>query len=202
MIRWLLGAVILLGLIIGGLSWYLQPNDFAGCSNKPTGEGKCVRADAIVAISGGDTSARTESAIQLYKNGWGSYVIFSGAAQDKSGPSNAAAMKTQAINEGVPASVIYIDEYASSTEQNATNSKSILDELGVTSIILTTSGYHQRRAYLEFERADKGVAIYNKPVLTDKDWSFWWWLTPRGWWLALGELAKIIILHITGVGSA
>lgn len=201
MIRWLIGFVLALGLVIVGLSWYLQPDDFSGCGATPSGEGKCVKADAIVAISGGDTSARTESAIQLFKNGWGNYLIFSGAAQDKSGPSNAAAMKTQAMNEGIPSSVIYLDEYAASTEQNATNTKSIFSQLGVKSVILTTSGYHQRRAYLEFHRTDKNIAVYNKPVLTDSDWSFWWWLTPRGWWLALGELAKIAIVYITGVGS-
>lgn len=201
MIRWLIGVLVALALIIGGLSWYLQPNDFAGCGNTPTGEGKCVKTDAIVAISGGDTSARTESAIQLYKNGWGDYVIFSGAAQDKTGPSNAAAMRTQAINEGVPASVIHIDEYAASTEQNAANTKDIFDQLNIKSVILTTSGYHQRRAYLEFKRADKDITVYNKPVLADSDWSGWWWLTPRGWWLALGELAKVIIFHISGVGG-
>ncbi len=202
MLKWLFLIPGLLVLLIGGLSWYLQPDDFIGCPTTPSGEGTCVKVGAIVAISGGDTSARTESAIQLYKNGWGNYVVFSGAAQDKSGPSNAAAMKAQAVSEGVPADVIHLDEYAASTEQNATNTKSIFDKLGVTSIILTTSGYHQRRAYLEFKRADSNIIIYNKPVLSDQDWSFWWWLTPRGWWLALSELAKIIILHVTGVGSA
>jgi uncharacterized SAM-binding protein YcdF (DUF218 family) len=154
MIRWLTGVLILLALIIGGLSWYLQPDDFSGCGTTPSGEGKCIKADAIVAISGGDTSARTESAIQLYKNGWGNYVILSGAAQDKSGPSNAAAMRTQALSEGVPASAIHVDEYAASTEQNATNTKDIFDQLGIKSVILTTSGYHHRRAYLVFMRAD------------------------------------------------
>lgn len=199
--KWLFAIPVVLVIMIVGLSWYLQPDDFIGCQAVPTGDGNCVKADAIVAISGGDTAARTESAIQLYKNGWGNYVIFSGAAQDKTGPSNAATMKAQAVSEGVPASAIYIDEYAASTEQNANNTKDIFDKLGIQSVILTTSGYHQRRAFLEFTRADSDVTVYNRPVLNDKDWSFWWWLTPRGWWLSLGEMVKIVVFHVSGVGN-
>jgi uncharacterized SAM-binding protein YcdF (DUF218 family) len=193
----LLVVVIALIVIIGGISTYLQPNSFIGCPKTP-GEGRCGKADAIVAISGGDTSARTESAIQLYKNGWAPIVIFSGAAQDQSGPSNAEAMRSQAINEGVPKDAIHIDEYARSTEQNAQNADPLFHELNISNIILTTSPYHQRRASLEFNRYDKDVTIRNYPAKDPDDWSFWWWTTPRGWWLASGELIKIAVFYVSG----
>lgn len=177
-----------------GLSIYLQPNDFTLCpmDEKPVSRDGCKPVDAIVAVSGGDTVARTEHAITLYKNQWAPQLIFSGAAQDKTGPSNALAMRQIAINAGVPASVIMIEENSANTQQNATNTNQLLASKNIKSIILVTSGYHQRRASLEFNRIlDSTVTIQNSPTY-DKDWSWYWWITPRGWWLAGGEFVKII----------
>ncbi len=184
---------------IFGISFYLQPNDFSGCETTPSGD--CKVADAIIVVSGGDTQARAQKGIDLYKDGWARTLVFSGAAQDKSGPSNAEAMRRQAISEGVPSAHILVDEEAINTQQNAENTKSILTEQNFKSVILVTSGYHQRRASLEFQKQaqDAGVSVRNWPVGEDKDWGLFWWVTPRGWWLAGGELVKIVAFY-TGAG--
>lgn len=193
----LLIPLLVAGLIVG-LSIFLQPNDLAGCQTQPITEGQCQPADAIIVVSGGDTDARTDSGIELYKNGWAPMMIFSGAAQDESGPSNAAAMKSHAINEGVPAEAIAVEEASRTTQENAQNTRTLLAEGDYQRVILVTSGYHQRRALIEFERLTGDVEIVNRPVYQDQDWSFWWWLTPRGWWLAGGETVKIIITSVQG----
>jgi len=185
--------------VVIGLSLYLQPDDLGNCSISPSTGANCHVVDAIVAVSGGDTTARATEAIALYKNGWSNTVIFSGAAQDKTGPSNAAAMKTVALRSGVPASAIYLDEDSETTQQNAQNTETIFAEHNIKSIILVTSGYHQRRASLEFSKRATDVAILNNPVQNDKDWSFLWWTTPRGWWLASSEIIKIVIFHAMGI---
>jgi uncharacterized SAM-binding protein YcdF (DUF218 family) len=200
-IKYFISLAIFVLLVTFGISWYLQPNDLGKCSEKPSDISGCEPVDAIVAISGGDTSARATEAIKLYKSGWSSKLIFSGAAVDKTGPSNAAVMKTLATNSGVPASDIYIDEYSETTKQNAENTKSIFEAHGIKSVILVTSGYHQRRASLEFSKRASGIKIVNGPVLADKDWSFWWWVTPYGWWLAISELFKIVVFYVTGIWS-
>src|SRR5450759_4182567 len=100
--KWLIAGTILLVAFIVGISLYLQPNDLSKCGVTPGSTGNCQSVDAIVAISGGDTQARASWAIGLYKNGWSKTLIFSGAAMDKSGPSNAAVMKKLAISAGVP----------------------------------------------------------------------------------------------------
>jgi uncharacterized SAM-binding protein YcdF (DUF218 family) len=190
-------AAIVAVIATVGLGIYLAPNDLSGCSQGPTGEGKCKKADAIVAVSGGDTPARTKEAVRLYEQGWASSLIFSGAAQDKSGPSNAAVMRRDAINAGVPASAITIEEQGETTKQNADKTQQLLEEKDIKTVILVTSAYHQRRAGLEFsERSDGNVAIVNHPVANDKQWSEWWWLTPSGWYLALGEFIKIILFYV------
>jgi uncharacterized SAM-binding protein YcdF (DUF218 family) len=200
LIKIIIIVVIVVAIIIG-ISVYLQPNDLSKCNKTPGIFGVCQPVDAIVAISGGDTSARANWAISLYKNGWSDKLIFSGAAEDKSGPSNAAVMKKLAIAAGVPSESIYIDEYSDTTSQNAKDTQTIFAEHNIKSVILVTSGYHQRRASLEFNKRAKGVVILNSPVQTDKDWSFWWWTTLRGWWLAISELAKIVFFYISGIWS-
>lgn len=190
-------VILAIAIAITGLGMYLAPNDLAGCKEGPTSEGRCKKADAIVAVSGGDTPARTREAVHLYEQGWASSLIFSGAAQDKSGPSNAAVMRSDAIEAGVPASAITIEEQGETTKQNADKTQQLLEEKGIETVILVTSAYHQRRAGLEFaERSDGNVAIVNHPVASDKQWSEWWWLTPGGWYLALGEFIKIILFYV------
>ena len=56
MIHRLIGLVVVLAVIIIGLTMYLAPDDLAKCSGP--GSGECATADAIVAVSGGDTDAR------------------------------------------------------------------------------------------------------------------------------------------------
>ena len=202
MIRWIIGGLTLLVGLVVAITFYLQPNDFMGCNERPIqGGDSCVKADAIVVVSGGDTNARTDEGIRLFKNGWADALVLAGAAQDKTGLSNAAAMRIQAVDAGVPSSAIYIDEFSETTEQNAENTQNIFTDQGFKEVILVTSGYHQRRTSLEFEKRAEGVTILNHPLIFDKDWSLWWALSPRGWWLAGGEIAKIGAFYVQGARS-
>lgn len=199
MIKYIIIVVTTVVLIIVGLSVYLSPDDLAGCHGHLTGKEPCKPVDAIVALSGGDTDARTDSAIQLYKQGWAQLLIFSGAAEDKTGPSNASVMRLRAINQGVPAGDILIEGYSETTKQNAEKTETIFDTHHIKSIILVTSGYHQRRASLEFHKRSQGrVAILNHPDSNDKDWSSRWWMTDRGWYLAVTEFFKTLVFYAGG----
>jgi uncharacterized SAM-binding protein YcdF (DUF218 family) len=198
--RNLLIIPIVLIAIIVAISIYLQPNDLATCGDSPSSDSKCQSVDAIVAVSGGDTNARTDEAIKLFQHGWAPLLVFSGAAQDKTGLSNAAAMQKRAILSGVPETAIVLDEAAETTKQNAQNTQTILAKRSISSIILVTSGYHQRRASIEFTKMTTDVTVKNHPVGSDQDWSIWWWTNPRGWTLAVTELFKIVLVQ-TGVSS-
>ena len=195
----LIALVVIVGVFIAVVSVYLTPDDLSKCSDKSPGQTNCQTADAIVAISGGNTPARTEEAIRLYKAGWAKTLIFSGAAADTSGPSNAEVMRRQALEAGVPAKDIIIESDSQTTKQNAERTKELLvtaSGASVKRVILVTSPYHQRRASLEFGAlAGDGIAIINHPTPNDPDWSKIWWVTPRGWWLATGELVKIVAFY-------
>jgi uncharacterized SAM-binding protein YcdF (DUF218 family) len=194
----IIAIIVALAIVVIGLTMYLAPDDLADCGDAPDGATMCEPADAIVAVSGGDTTARTEEAIQLYQMGWAPKLIFSGAAQDKSGPSNAEVMRRLALDSGVPESDIIIEEYGETTKQNAENTLSIFTENNISSVILVTSAYHQRRAGLEFSSRTAEVSVRNHPVASDHQWSAFWWATPMGWFLALGEFTKIIAFYVVG----
>lgn len=194
--------IVVLGifLLIGGTGAYLAPDSLRSCDDAPAGTGRCRTADAIITVSGGDTSARTREAVALYQQGWGEKLIFSGAAADKSGPSNASAMRTYAVAAGVPPTDILTEELSETTRENAENTQALLRQNDITDVILVTSAYHQRRAGLEFEaRAAGEVSLRNHPVQNDNQWGRFWWLTSEGWYLAATELAKIIAFYFGGV---
>lgn len=193
---------VVFALLIVSLSLFLQPNDFIGCEKAPAETGaRCTKADAIVVVSGGDTGARTAEGISLYKSGWADQLIFSGAAKDTNGPSNAQVMRAQALASGVPAEAILIEDLSVNTQQNAANTQEILASNNFNEVILVTSGYHQKRASLEFEKRAEGVRVLNHPLLNDQDWSGWWWLTPRGWWLTVSEVVKIGVFYAGGTSE-
>lgn len=196
MLKEIIGLLVLGALLIVGLSVYLSPDDLRDCATP--GTGVCRKADAIVVISGGDTEARTAEAVRLYNDGWARLLVVSGAAADKSGRSNAAAMRSQAMQAGVPAEAIIMDEQSETTRQNAREVGGVLAGQHVRDIILVTSGYHMRRAQLEFSAQLESITVRAHPSGNDKHWGPMWWVTPWGWWLALGELAKIGMFAIGG----
>lgn len=193
----ILVVLAVLAISILAISVYLTPDDLRQCRMVLRDSNDCAPADAIIAISGGNTPVRTAEAIELYENGWAEKLIFSGAAADTSGPSNAEVMRHQAIDAGVPAGDIITEEMAQTTKENAERTKALLVSKGIHRVILVTSAYHQRRASLEFRSlAGEGIAIINHPAPDDPDWPSLWWLTPRGWWLASGELVKISAFYL------
>lgn len=198
MIKWILATVAVFVVLVGGISWFLAPDNLMNCSDTPTGLEGCAAADVIIAVSGGDTVARTQEAIDLYKNGWAPKLIFSGAAQDKSGPSNAAVMRQQAVKQGIPELAITIEDQSETTKENAEKTRDILVDKNIRTAIVVTSGYHMKRTILEFRERAPAVEFRAHPTIADNQWSSWWWLTPYGWYLAVTEIVKIVVFYLGG----
>jgi len=102
-------------LVLGGVSAGLAAAFFFGVGYYLSPQDPLAKSDAIVAISGGETDARTAEAIKLYKDGLSPVIIFSGAAADPNGPSNAQTMARTAIAAGVPPTAVFLDELATNT---------------------------------------------------------------------------------------
>src|SRR5436189_2939861 len=110
-----------------------------------------TKADVIVAISG-DTGARAETAIALWKQGYAPLLIFSGGSSDPESVASAELMKRTAVAAGVPANAVAVEGASATTEENAQRVAELMKTAGLRSAILVTSPYHQRRAALLFER--------------------------------------------------
>jgi len=181
----------ILGLIFAtvffGLGFFLSPQ------SEPLS-----KADTIVVVSGGQTTTRAEKGIELYKQGLAKNIIFSGDAYGD-GPSNASAMREQAIQAGVPASQIFTDTDSQNTYQNAINSKKLLENNNSEKIILVTSPYHQRRTRDTFAQV-LGSKYSIENVSSDDDrWSkSSWWGTRFGRNISISELQKLAYIYFTG----
>lgn len=186
--KWLFGGLLLVLIIIFtatiGVGIFLAPQH------------KLEKSDAIVAISGGETHERTAEAVDLYQANWADLIIFSGAARDQ-GTSNAEAMEKIAVESGVPEENILLEDKAQDTFDNAKYVRDLLAENNVKKIILVTSPYHQRRAFITFRRIlGPDVVIINHSAV-DSAWR------RNGWWkndwaraLTISELQKILILPL------
>ena len=176
-------AVLIVGGIIG-IGFYLSPQD------------TLQKADAIVAISGGETDQRTKEAVELYHANWAPVLVFSGAARDE-GISNADVMKQMAMAMGVAEDKIIVEDQAQNTFDNAKFVRDLLHANNIESIILVTSPYHQRRAHSTFRRIlGEEFVIINRSA-TDSAWR------KNGWWrddwaraLTWSELQKNLLLPI------
>lgn len=176
------------------LNQKLVISDFKKC-NLETKQ-NCPKAEVVVVISGGDTRARTLYGVKIFKSNIAQYaMIVAGAASQKGVPSNAEEMKEIAIENGIESDKIIIEPKSNTTHENAKNVAKILKENKINSIILVTSGYHQKRAFKEFSNyMSKETKIFNAPVIKDKDWSPTWWLSTRGWELAIKEFGANILV--------
>jgi uncharacterized SAM-binding protein YcdF (DUF218 family) len=181
-------GLLVFALVVGGIGAIV----FFGVGYYLSPQNPLAKSDAIVAISGGETDARTREAVDLYKAGWAPYLVFSGAAADPSGPSNAKAMAVIAEDSGVPPSAILLDETSATTRENAANVAKLIDEQSLKSIILVTSPYHQRRAEIAFHRAlGAGYPIVNHSSYDQRWRRSHWWASRYSIDITISELQKV-----------
>jgi uncharacterized SAM-binding protein YcdF (DUF218 family) len=156
-------------------------------------------SDAIIVISGDEDLARLRQGVRLWRDSWAPKLVFSGAARE--GPiSNAAAMRRQAMLDGVPASAILLDEQGADTYGNALNTRRLLEQHALKSAILVTSPYHLQRAAITFGRVYQGSGIrLLASAAPDSDWrKRSWWLRSDLRLLTLRELEKLAYVGLTG----
>jgi uncharacterized SAM-binding protein YcdF (DUF218 family) len=157
------------------------------------------KSDAIVVISGDEQLARFAEGLNLYQQGFGKYLVFSGAAYDN-GTSNADVMRDLAVQRGIPQSAILEEPQGEDTWGNAIYTRQVLEEHGLQSAILVTSPYHLRRAKVTFDAAYAGsgisLVVHAAP---DSQWrKLSWWQQAETRRLTFTELQKLAYIVATG----
>lgn len=191
--RFLVGVFVGILLSVGGgLTAFLLLGSWLAV------EDPIAKADAIVAISG-DTGARADTAVTLWKAGWAPLIVFSGAAVDPASVSSAEIMRREAVKQGVPEGATLVEPASTSTEENATEVAKLMVQRKLRSAILVTSPYHQRRAAFEFRRAfdSSGLTFRNYPA-RDPEWNaFLWWRQEPLRSRTLLELVKLGAVYLS-----
>ena len=191
--RFLSGVLVGILLSVGtGLTAFLLIGSWLAV------EDPLEKVDAIVAISG-DTGARADTAITLWKAGWAPMIVFSGAAIDPESVSSAEIMRREALRQGVPESAVLVEGASTTTEENAAEVAKLMAGRKLHSAILVTSPYHQRRAAFEFHRAfePRGLIFRNHPA-SDPEWNaFLWWRQEPVRSRTLLELVKLGAVYLS-----
>jgi uncharacterized SAM-binding protein YcdF (DUF218 family)/glycosyltransferase involved in cell wall biosynthesis len=129
-------------------------------------------ADAIVVFAGGvgesgkaggGTQERVQRAIEVFKAGHAGYLILS-SGYVYSFP-EAEAMRSAALDQGVPAANILLEQRSTDTYENVAFVNDILRQRRWSSVLLVTSPYHMRRAMLVWRKVAPEVRVVPAPPL-------------------------------------
>lgn len=137
------------------------------------------KADVIVVLSPGiryskhpsmeveldSGSNRILKAVRLFKGGVAPLILMSGGSGElfTNQKPDAHAMKSLAVEFGVPADRILVETRSRNTYENALYSKEILKNMGQKTIIIVTSAFHMPRAVATFKK----MGIEPIPISTD-----------------------------------
>ena len=88
---------------------------------------------------------RINEALKLYRDGRVRFLIFTGGTRDPDFPSEAEVARKFAIQHGVPASAILLDNDSHTTVQNLTNARMIMLASGIHTVLLVSDPLHMLR---------------------------------------------------------
>lgn len=131
-----------------------------------------VPADAIVVLGAAQWNgrpspvlqARLDRAIELYQQGYASWLVLTGGSVPGDPHSEAAVGRAYAMAQGVPAEAILIEDRSRTTLENLQGASSLLQTRQARSILLVSDPFHMARA-LCIAR-DLGLAAHPAPTHT------------------------------------
>ena len=127
-------------------------------------------ADAIVVFAGGvgesgkaggGAQERVEQAVELYNAGLSRHLVLSSGYVYSF--REVEVMRTVAIDQGVAAADIVLEQQSTNTHENVTFVREILRAQGWKSALLVSSPYHMRRALLVWHKEAPEVSIIPAP---------------------------------------
>jgi uncharacterized SAM-binding protein YcdF (DUF218 family) len=129
-----------------------------------------THADAIVVFAGGvgetgkasgGTAERLDEAVALYRAGYAPYLVMSSGYVYSF--KEAQQMRDLAIQRGVPAAAIALEEQSKNTFENVTLVNAILKDHRWRSILLVSSPYHMRRATMVWHKLAPDITVTPMP---------------------------------------
>jgi len=154
-----LALFILAGLVV----WLIVFMNFIPRSpEKLVFREKLEPADAIVVLSG-ETNTRMTYAVQLYQQNYAPKMFFPAGRDDQRIHSIIRKPRLQGI-------VVMFGNGATSTIEEALETKKFVKQYKIKRLILVTSSYHSYRAHWIFHKVMPFVDIISAPVPEEKSW--------------------------------
>lgn len=105
---------------------------------------------------------RINHAINLYQKGRVQKLIFTGGQGNPNEPTEAAAARDYALQSGVPASDILMENKSHNTFENIKNAKKLADTHGIRKVLIVSDPLHMKRAMTMAQ--DVGLVAYPSPT--------------------------------------
>ncbi len=105
---------------------------------------------------------RINHAINLYQKGRVKKLIFTGGQGNPNEPTEAAAARDYALQSGVPASDILLENKSHNTFENIKNAKKLADTHGIRKVLIVSDPLHMKRAMTMAQ--DVGLVAYPSPT--------------------------------------
>jgi len=109
---------------------------------------------------------RINHAINLYRQGRIRKLIFTGGQGNRNEPTEAAAARNYALQNGVPLSDVLIEQQSHTTYENMVYAKRLADQNGLKKILIMSDPLHMKRAVTMAH--DVGLDAYPSPTPTSK----------------------------------
>lgn len=151
-----------------------------------------AKADGIVVLTGG--AERLKEGIRLLQEGSGDKLLISGVDPSV----NLQALMATLAQEDQPRTeliscCIALDQRASSTIDNARETRAWVEAEGLHSLILVTANYHINRAMLEYRAAMPDIAILPQPVFPEEVKAKFWFIDLQTLSLLVNEYHKSLV---------
>jgi uncharacterized SAM-binding protein YcdF (DUF218 family) len=132
-------------LAAGLLAWRIY--SFGNTSSNARGDAAVVLGAAVWTTNVSPVfRERINHAINLYRSGQVRKLIFTGGQGNPGEPTESTAARDYALQSGVPASDILIEEKSHTTYENILYAKQIADTHGITRVLIVSDPLHMKRA--------------------------------------------------------
>ena len=95
--------------------------------------------------------ARLDKTVELYEKGYFKFIIVSGGV-GKEGYNEAKIMKKYLVNKGIPSDIIIEDSNGNNSMMTAQNTRDIMNDLNLESVMVITQYFHITRTELAFTK--------------------------------------------------
>lgn len=163
---WLLLAGFIWSVILAAIVWRYGARDHA------------TQSDCIIVLGAGvqgNTPSpvfeeRIRHGIDLYHAGFARKLLFTGGIGKGRGHSEGGVGRSVAIQQGVPADDVLIEERSRTTRQNLSEARSVMRMHGLKSAIIVSDPLHMKRAMMMADGLD--IHAVSSPTPTTRYRSF------------------------------